>query len=433
MQIGEFAKICNTSISLLRHYDKVGVLVPSYTDKFTGYRHYSEEQISVFNRITALKEAGFSLQEIKCALESLQSDESLLVLFEKKKTDIKRTLSKLYSAQRTLVDEKLSIEVSIFDSHKGLQAQTTEFEPNLQNSARIIAQKILCEKEYQRISAFRTVGKKDSNLVCLTCDVIKLGEIKRQLKDNIKIPFENDDIVGKWEVLGEYAVKEDFYSDTCVNTKFYGERIKELVFLPRGEWYWCYSWTKGRILALFGADISSVNEYTVEIYNGEEYMFVDMKTESYRLGGKTTVVVLKRIDNIEYDIDDVARHDNVDLPFENDESVIGKWKVFDFCQTKSSFNPLRPYGAKLFWTEVEFRSGGELVKIYNYGKTVVGDKKKVAWTNGLVLDKIEKVTLAYEVRKIKGIEYLFVEWKTGDYIYGGMNPQYYVFVRNDED
>ena len=38
MQIGEFAKICNTRISVLRHYDKLGLLTPSRIDPATGYR-----------------------------------------------------------------------------------------------------------------------------------------------------------------------------------------------------------------------------------------------------------------------------------------------------------------------------------------------------------------------------------------------------------
>ena len=57
MQIGEFAKICDTRISVLRHYDKEGLLVPDYVDHFTGYRYYSEEQKQLFVRITALKKA----------------------------------------------------------------------------------------------------------------------------------------------------------------------------------------------------------------------------------------------------------------------------------------------------------------------------------------------------------------------------------------
>ncbi len=52
MQIGKFAALCGTKISVLRHYDREGLLVPEYIDKFTGYRYYSAEQKDVFMRIT---------------------------------------------------------------------------------------------------------------------------------------------------------------------------------------------------------------------------------------------------------------------------------------------------------------------------------------------------------------------------------------------
>ena len=45
MKIGEFAKMCGTKISVLRHYDREKLLEPQYTDKFSGYRYYSSEQI----------------------------------------------------------------------------------------------------------------------------------------------------------------------------------------------------------------------------------------------------------------------------------------------------------------------------------------------------------------------------------------------------
>lgn len=38
MKIGEFAKLCGTKISVLRHYDKEKLLEPQYTDVFSGYR-----------------------------------------------------------------------------------------------------------------------------------------------------------------------------------------------------------------------------------------------------------------------------------------------------------------------------------------------------------------------------------------------------------
>ena len=65
MKIGDFAKLCNTKISVLQHYDKTGLLHPVYIDRFTNYRYYDRSQIVVFERIKQLKAAGFTLSEIK--------------------------------------------------------------------------------------------------------------------------------------------------------------------------------------------------------------------------------------------------------------------------------------------------------------------------------------------------------------------------------
>lgn len=68
-KIGEFSRLGQVSTRMLRHYDKLGLLVPSHTDKWTGYRYYTLDQLSQLHRIIALKELGFSLQDIVNLLE----------------------------------------------------------------------------------------------------------------------------------------------------------------------------------------------------------------------------------------------------------------------------------------------------------------------------------------------------------------------------
>jgi DNA-binding transcriptional MerR regulator len=63
-QIGEFSRLGQVSTRMLRHYDKLGLLVPNHTDEWTSYRYYTLEQLSRLHRIIALKDLGFSLQEI---------------------------------------------------------------------------------------------------------------------------------------------------------------------------------------------------------------------------------------------------------------------------------------------------------------------------------------------------------------------------------
>lgn len=79
LSIGQFSKICQVSIKTLRHYDKISLMEPCCTDEQTGYRYYSEAQLSTMLLIQRLKLYGFSLSEIK---EILSCDDQR-ALFQK--------------------------------------------------------------------------------------------------------------------------------------------------------------------------------------------------------------------------------------------------------------------------------------------------------------------------------------------------------------
>jgi len=70
LKIGKFSKLSRVSIRMLRYYDEMGLLTPSTIDPYTGYRFYSEDQLPIVGQITALKELGFSLNDIGQILKS---------------------------------------------------------------------------------------------------------------------------------------------------------------------------------------------------------------------------------------------------------------------------------------------------------------------------------------------------------------------------
>ena len=77
LKIGEFARVGQVSIATLRHYDQCGLLKPNALDTDTGYRYYSLDQLARLNRILALKDLGFPLQQI---VRLLEEDLSLVQL-----------------------------------------------------------------------------------------------------------------------------------------------------------------------------------------------------------------------------------------------------------------------------------------------------------------------------------------------------------------
>ncbi len=64
IKIGDFSKLAHVSIKTLHHYGDLGLLKPTHIDRYTGYRYYRLKQLGQLNRILALKDLGFSLEQI---------------------------------------------------------------------------------------------------------------------------------------------------------------------------------------------------------------------------------------------------------------------------------------------------------------------------------------------------------------------------------
>jgi len=69
-KIGDFSRLTQVTVKALRHYDRLGLLAPESIDPETGYRYYSGAQVSRLNRIRALKDLGFSLEQIGQLLDA---------------------------------------------------------------------------------------------------------------------------------------------------------------------------------------------------------------------------------------------------------------------------------------------------------------------------------------------------------------------------
>ncbi|AUY50872.1 MerR family transcriptional regulator [Streptomyces sp. CB01881] len=67
--IGDFAKHGRVSVRMLRHYDAIGLLRPARVDPASGYRSYEAAQLARLNRVIALKDLGFTLQQVLAVLD----------------------------------------------------------------------------------------------------------------------------------------------------------------------------------------------------------------------------------------------------------------------------------------------------------------------------------------------------------------------------
>ena len=171
----------------------------------------------------------------------------------------------------------------------------------------------------------------------------------------------------------------------------------------------------------------TVNPYTLERHGDSLYMFVEMKSYESRYGGKPTVLVLRQLDRIAYREEELRKKDNVDLPFVFDPNVIGDWRTVDCVKTKERFDPAHPTTAAFSVSSIRFRTDGTAIITYDAIDKARAGKETFSWTRGVLIRG--GLACAYEIRRSEGKEYLFLEWKNGDYVYGGQDPWHYVFVR----
>ncbi|MBF6599982.1 MAG: MerR family transcriptional regulator [Dehalococcoidia bacterium] len=77
LKIGDFARLCQLPVKTLRYYDELGLITPARVDAFTGYRYYAVEQLPRLNRLLALRDLGFSLEQIARVLNDGVTHEQL--------------------------------------------------------------------------------------------------------------------------------------------------------------------------------------------------------------------------------------------------------------------------------------------------------------------------------------------------------------------
>lgn len=88
IKIGDFSKLAHVSIKTLHHYDDLGLLHPVHVDRYTGYRSYEIGQLSRLNRILALKDLGFSLDQVAQLLDENLSTAELRGMLRMKQMEL---------------------------------------------------------------------------------------------------------------------------------------------------------------------------------------------------------------------------------------------------------------------------------------------------------------------------------------------------------
>ena len=116
MTVGEVAKKMGVTVRTLQYYDKEGLVSPSSISE-GGRRLYADKDLILLHQILSLKSLGFSLDDIKNKLPSLDTPQDVAKNLSNQAADIK---NKIQSLEKTLSSiEQLKSEV--------LQMQSVDF------------------------------------------------------------------------------------------------------------------------------------------------------------------------------------------------------------------------------------------------------------------------------------------------------------------
>ncbi len=274
--------------------------------------------------------------------------------------------------------------------------------------------------ELDEVSIKEKTKQLELNIEKLRQNIAALNLIRKNKKGEFVMnSFTNDtQAIGKWQRVCAVKSKQEFWSKKYKDNEEIFEHFKEIVFLPEGKGYWCFtSWTKGLINVSWG---DTPLHYEIE----GEYMFITV-TDTYDDSDRD-IVVYKKVDSKIYSIQELMHRDNIDIPFENDTKTLGLWKSVDYIKLNTQFDPNKnQWNGKLVIDTLSFLPNGEA--LVSFAK---GDAFKTKWSKGVVCFPFEApVAMHYEIKSILGKNYLNLEWKSGDYIYGGFIQGSFVFEK----
>ncbi|MDO5298034.1 MAG: MerR family transcriptional regulator [Clostridia bacterium] len=107
--IGEVSRLFHVSVSILRYYDKIGLVKPEYTDPETGYRFYSARQFECLNTIRYLRALDMPLGEITRFLQN-RNIGGIRGMLVKQKEEVVRRQRELAVIQRKIENRLEQIE-----------------------------------------------------------------------------------------------------------------------------------------------------------------------------------------------------------------------------------------------------------------------------------------------------------------------------------
>lgn len=226
---------------------------------------------------------------------------------------------------------------------------------------------------------------------------------------NMKTFVNDEKAIGKWSLIGLAKNKDDFNNNNLLDEEI---ALKELYLMDGGLEYWVISWSKGTIY---------INDkpYSYEIEDNK--MIVNL-TGLYCESEK--IAVYEKVDDNHYTIDEIKILDDTNVSFVEDKRINGLWTCIGIIDNKEEFNLANIIKTGII-NNLSFFPNGNATVTFNDNNS-----RSISYTKGFVKDFCARGTMcAYEINSINDKDYLVIEWKSGDYIFGGFISCNYVFEK----
>lgn len=315
-------------------------------------------------------------------------------------------------------EEKKLIKPAYVDIYTGYRYFD---EKNIDEMSRILAYKSLGFelseiKDIHDESIINKIEEYKKKINIMHSQIITLNSLldsKEGEGKNMKAFINDENAIGKWSLKCLASSMEDYKNNIFLDDNI---AIKELYLMEDGKKYWIISWTKGTIY---------INDkpYSYEI-NGNN-MFINLKG---LFDEDEKIAVYEKIDDKHYTLDEIMNLDDTDIDFVEDKRINGLWNCLGIIDNKDNFN-LSDIDKNGIINHLSFFPNGDGNITFKSNNS-----RSISYTNGFIKDLCIKGTLcAYEIKKINDKDYLIVEWKSGDYVFGGFINCYYVFEKINID
>lgn len=271
-------------------------------------------------------------------------------------------------------------------------------------------------KNYDEEQVKEKIEEYKQKIIKLEGNIKILENMEKNIGEEKKIKkFINDEnAIGKWTLKGisntkEEAKKQIFEENLSFN-------IKTLYLMENGKKYWVVSWSKNCIYIE-----GRKNPYEIE----NNLMYVEIlypEDNSIYM-----IAVYEKENNKKYTIEEIRRKDKFNGYYKQDYRLIGFWKTVDFIKIGQKFNyKIRKNKGEFELQRITVNPEDNSILICTKSQ----EPRLSKYTKNYILNLSVPDTMCnYMYNRINGKEYITVEWKTDDYIYGKKLFGYYVLEK----